>query len=284
MNGEKITYGDFFERFVKTFDSEMFRLEVRDYYSGSDKEVAAFKSGDLLNAGYGGEMGTWETNLKSKVSEGKRCVRAHIVSEKLSDYLKWEIHWAYKYTAALGEKIRIVPEAVLGELSQNPLISEDFQLLDNQHLVLVQYEPNGRYTGHYLVDDQKAVEHARDVRDQIMTLGTPVLSNFQEYWSDIADAWGLDIEAPFTIELGSGELEIPVLLRGFKPSKGMVLVTDYAILTNNVEELTAKGFGYSCFSDDTDAYRPEKDDEIVQELLNDWGWSGTGKLPTKQGK
>ncbi len=104
------------------------------------------------------------------------------------------------------------------------------------------------------------------------------VTKFQEEWNEIAVRWGLYVKAPFVVKLIHGEVTVPVLLRDFGASHGMLLVTDYGLISPHWEELVSLGFGFSCLSEPDGVSHPD-DDEALMEMLSDWGWSGSENPP-----
>ena len=103
-------------------------------------------------------------------------------------------------------------------------------------------------------------------------------TRFQEEWFAHAERWGLRVEAPFVVKLREGEVTVPVLLRDFGASRGMLLVTDFSLISSCADEFVNLGYGYSCLSEPAGVAHPA-DDEAFLEMLSDWGWTGSGNPP-----
>ncbi len=91
---------------------------------------------------------------------------------------------------------------------------------------------------------------------------------FQREWIEISEFLGLDIQLSYEIELGYKRLTVPVLLEGFGADKGMLLVTDFDLIADVVEELVNIGYGFSCLSE---PLLEPIDWKSVEEMLLDWG-------------
>ncbi len=104
------------------------------------------------------------------------------------------------------------------------------------------------------------------------------ITRFQKEWNDIATKWGLTVETPFVVVVAGERITVPVLLRDFGASRGMLLVTDYDLISAYTNDLIDLGFGFSCLSEPTGVRHPE-DDQALMEMLVDWGWSGSGNPP-----
>ncbi|MDR0247385.1 MAG: hypothetical protein LBI16_03180 [Burkholderiales bacterium] len=108
-------------------------------------------------------------------------------------------------------------------------------------------------------------------------------SLFPEDWRAIAEDLGLEIISPFDLILLSGTcVRVPVLLRNFGGSVGMLLVADFSTIAPFVDEIDYSLYGYSTLSEPTKIY--DKNDiegrEAAIEMLEEWGWTGEkGKEP-----
>ena len=102
---------------------------------------------------------------------------------------------------------------------------------------------------------------------------------FQTMWHAIAARWNLSVEMPFEVTLASGVITVPLRLQHFGAPNGMLLVTNYATIAPYADELVRLGFGYSCLAEPREPYSPEVNDESIRDMLEDWGWSGSGEPP-----
>lgn len=105
------------------------------------------------------------------------------------------------------------------------------------------------------------------------------LSRFQKEWDEAAKRWGLRVDIPFVVELANDQVTVPVLLRDFGAFHGMLLVTDFKLISTHTDELARLGYGVSCLSDPGGLAHPD-DDQALIEMLSDWGWSGRDEAPT----
>jgi hypothetical protein len=68
-------------------------------------------------------------------------------------------------------------------------------------------------------------------------------------WHEAAADLGLDIVAPFVVELGPDEQPtVDALLRGFGAQLGMLIVSDYEVIAPFAKRLVEAGFGFSAMS------------------------------------
>ncbi|MGF1595296.1 MAG: hypothetical protein ACFCUW_18600 [Kiloniellaceae bacterium] len=96
------------------------------------------------------------------------------------------------------------------------------------------------------------------------------VTTFQRHWIEISKRLGLSIQLDYEMSLQEKRLVVPVLLEGFGAEKGMLLVTDYPLISDVTDEITALGYGFSCLSP---APGPI-DWPSVMEMLQDWGATG----------
>ena len=102
-------------------------------------------------------------------------------------------------------------------------------------------------------------------------------SRFQLQWKQTAARLGLDVDCPFSLSVGDGRVTVPVRLKHFGGQHGMLLVTDFSLIRSCAQELVDMGFGFSCLSETSDS--EAVDDDVIIEVLRDWGWAGVGDPP-----
>jgi hypothetical protein len=95
--------------------------------------------------------------------------RVHVVTEPLTDYMRFELTWAYAPNVAAGEDIRIVP---VGPDRPWPadLPHEDFWLFDSSVLYAARYADDGYWLGVESVTDPTAIVAACRWRDAALHL------------------------------------------------------------------------------------------------------------------
>jgi hypothetical protein len=155
--------GDDFRALVRDFEHTAFRLETLSRYSFpyEAEPLRRFLAGEPQDLGW---MASWREFVTASRTAGKQVGRVHIVSEPLSDYLRFELTCAYPYTSSAGEEIGILP--VPRGTWPADLPRHDFWLLDSCRLAVLHYEDDGRFLGAELVSDPAViVQHSywRDV-------------------------------------------------------------------------------------------------------------------------
>lgn len=117
-----------------------FRLETLQSYD------VAYERGEFAAFLRGGQPdmtpGPWQEMIAAHVAAGRELSRVHVVSEPLSDYMRYELA-CYPLNAAAGENIRILP---VPEGHWPPGIGyQDFWLFDDRDVWLMAYDRKGRF-------------------------------------------------------------------------------------------------------------------------------------------
>jgi hypothetical protein len=123
----------------ESFRSSAFRLECLPSYAViEDDESEAFHlwlAGELPPK----KEREWPKLCASAVAARKSMQRVRLVSEPLSDYLRFEMDWGYPANVAAGEDIRILDHEPAG------LLKVDFWLFDDATAVALEYDDDGRF-------------------------------------------------------------------------------------------------------------------------------------------
>ncbi|MFC1406560.1 MULTISPECIES: DUF6879 family protein [Streptacidiphilus] len=130
-------------------------LELRDLYA-VDHESAAYKA--WRREGHRGEegmdpdgpyWGTWTRTVREAVARGVAVRRARVVSEPVSDYIRYE-HSGTAVNLAAGEEVRWLPRAQASDLL---LPGNDFWLFDSTTVRLGLFSGDGALVGHEVSTD-----------------------------------------------------------------------------------------------------------------------------------
>ena len=158
-----ITNDEFAQQF-KDFKHSAWKLEVRDRYNVS-KEAADIQhflqTGDLGRSENFAQTSTWHRNVTSGRAQGKTWQRARVVSEPLSDYIRWE-HAVTRFNIEAGEDIRWLPR-------DNPAVKElpdfDFWLFDDSWGCLLHFDDDDAPSTSEHIDDPATIALYRQWRD-----------------------------------------------------------------------------------------------------------------------
>jgi hypothetical protein len=110
----------------------------------------------------------WTSMVRAAVANGKTFQRIHLVSEPLSDYLRYELEWWYRPNTEAGDDVRILPEYMVpaGELPTLAALG-DYWLFDSRDLWVMRYHSDGRF------------QYAEQITD-------PAAIVIRSYWRDAA--------------------------------------------------------------------------------------------------
>jgi hypothetical protein len=154
------------------FERSAFRVEARDRYDVDDErgEFAAFLEGKNFPPRTA-ESDPWLALVAGGKAVGRLIERVRLVGEPLTEYTRFEFT-GYRENIAAGEKVRVVPRTALADADQG-WASEDFWIFDEELVVLLSYDDEGRFLGvhqageshPYLAAKQRALSLAVDFED-----------------------------------------------------------------------------------------------------------------------
>lgn len=115
-------------------------LEMRDGYMLDDPDFHAWQAGHRLNPGDRSSWWRpWLQNIVNAVARGTDVRRARIVSEPVSDYIRYEYAVTFPNVLA-GEQVRWLPRRQSTDLV---LPGNDFWLFDQETLLINHFSGNG---------------------------------------------------------------------------------------------------------------------------------------------
>lgn len=152
--------GDEWRAMFRGIQSEAWRLETLPQYlvPQESDELESFRAGKRIDPiTY---SSPYTEDLKRLQGEGKRKGRVHVLTQPLSEYLRFEFSRYYAPHALAGEDIRILDVTE----RENPLQGvQDFWLFDRSTVVLMNYEEDGTQINRELYEGDPApfVEYQR---------------------------------------------------------------------------------------------------------------------------
>ena len=155
-----------FGRLFASFRYTAYRLEALQWYDVSyEREpVRRFVAGDTHVTDP--TKPEWVSVIRNAVSTGRRMERVHVVTEPLSEYIRYELTCSYGPNVAAGEDIRILPVRQ-GEWPGD-LPREDYWLFDSSDLWSMTYDDAGAFLHADLIRDPAAIVRACYWRDAAM--------------------------------------------------------------------------------------------------------------------
>jgi hypothetical protein len=165
---ESVTSAEFDSLFT-SFAHTAYRLETLQRYDVSyeDESYAAFLAGQPMPAD--AAKNDWTSMISEATRAGKSFRRVHVVTEPLTDYLRYEIEWSYGPNVAAGEQIGII----VGKPEDLGLPERDYWLFDSRDLWVMDYDDEGRFLSAELVDDPAVIVEHGYWRDKALHLAVP---------------------------------------------------------------------------------------------------------------
>jgi len=132
-----------FEQFVQDFDSlfrrRVFRLETLDWYDAPNERepYARFLAGQPADLAW---REPWKRIVRGHREAGRIMQRVHIVTEPVSDYIRFELLRVYPANVEAGEDVRILGRGAAAGIIQ----SADFWLFDDDLAAVLKYDNEGQ--------------------------------------------------------------------------------------------------------------------------------------------
>lgn len=147
-------------------------LEMRDWYSADDEKdrfERFMATGRRDHAAEASERREWLDLMRTVSGSGVRVRRARIVSEPVSDYIRFEWHGAGP-TIEAGEDLRWLPRRHASGLA---LPGNDFWLFDERTAMFNHFSGDGRPLGQELTSDPATVELCTAAFEAVWDLAIP---------------------------------------------------------------------------------------------------------------
>jgi len=139
---------------LQNFERSAFRLETLPEYNVPQEAemLAKFKRGEPVDLP---DDHPWLERVRHHCRAGKLMRRVRVVTYPLTDYLRMEMAW-YRKSVEAGEDIRITETRLSG----------DFWLFDDQTVVVLHYDSEGRFTG--TTTEQGSLTRYLSIRDRAL--------------------------------------------------------------------------------------------------------------------
>ena len=145
-------------------------LEMRDVYY--DNELfAAWRQGRgrMDWADRSSWWGPFYQQIADAVARGVEVRRARVVSEPLTDYIRWEHYWTHANVAA-GEQVRWLPRRHATDLC---LPGNDFWVFDSDRIRVHHFSGDGDIIEREITDDPGLIQHCTVTFDAIWARAVP---------------------------------------------------------------------------------------------------------------
>lgn len=151
------------------FKYSAYRLELLDEYDSPSARirVARFLAGDPDDAGV---RAYWDRVVGEARRAGKTMQRVHVITEPLTDYLRFELAF-YCGSVRAGEDIRILPGDLAAGLD---LPGFDYWLLDGERVAVMYYGDRGIWLRTEIVTEPSFVADCCRWRDEALSRAVPL--------------------------------------------------------------------------------------------------------------
>jgi hypothetical protein len=168
----KLISGEELRKLFVMFKHEALHLEMRDVYVVKD-EVERFAR--FLEKGYrdheaeAEERRPWMTLIQDLTAAGKFLRRARIISEPVTDYIRYEWEGTGPNVEA-GEQIKWLPRRLASVIA---LPGNDFWLFDNSIVIFTVFTGEGDVFERQLMTDPAVVQLCHSAFDAVWSIATP---------------------------------------------------------------------------------------------------------------
>lgn len=137
---------------IKSAVSSAVHLEMRDVYTPDDPVFLEWQAGklDVGSPAYPG----WFEEVREHAARGVEFRRARIVSEPITDFIRFEYEITSALNVAAGERVRWLPRSQASDLC---LPGNDFWVFDERIVRFGYFAGDGAYLGDEAVDEQSVV-------------------------------------------------------------------------------------------------------------------------------
>ena len=142
---------------LAAFRYSLFRLETLQNYSGSSEDDAFAEWRRTGRIPVTAELQQWCERIRDRVGQGCRIQRVHVVTEPLTDYVRFELA-SYAPNVQAGEDVRIIP--VRGDQWPADVQAADFWLIDARRLWTMSYSSEGAWLGAEPTTDPQCIADA----------------------------------------------------------------------------------------------------------------------------
>ncbi len=158
-------------RLLASCQREAVHLELRDAYAVQNEaeRFALFVATGRYQGADAPDRRQWLDLIRSVTQAGKRVRRARIVSEPVTDYIRFE--WAgTEYNVEAGEDVRWLPRRLASHIA---LPGNDFWLFDDTTVIFSVFTGDGDLAERQLTTHTAAVELCRAAFEAVWQLAIP---------------------------------------------------------------------------------------------------------------
>jgi hypothetical protein len=156
-----------FSQLIAATTTSAVHLEMRDTYTPDDQRYVGWLAGQPLPDPANPD---WSNLVRIHVARGVSFRRARIVSEPLTDFIRFEYELTSTVNIAAGEKVRWLPRRQASDLC---LPGNDFWVFDERLVRFSHFAGDGEFLEDELVDNQAVVKLCADAFEAVWERAVP---------------------------------------------------------------------------------------------------------------
>lgn len=156
---------------ISSAGQSVLHLEMRDAYAVDDPEFADWKAGRAVDPAdrEAWWVPWWHGSIQAAVSRGVRVRRARVVSEPVTEYIRFEYDVTYTNVAA-GEEVRWLPRRLASDIA---LPGNDFWLFDERLAVFNHFTGAGHAAGNEVCEVPATLKLCADAFTSVWERAVP---------------------------------------------------------------------------------------------------------------
>ncbi len=146
-----------FAELLRSAQRTAVHLEMRDVYSVGDEKDGFEEFLRTSRTDFDPDSPFWQgwtPLVRETVARGVQMRRARIVSEPVTDYIRWE-HALTPVNVAVGEQVRWLPRRLASDIA---LPGNDLWLIDDRRVMFHWFTGDGAWAGHEFTEDSDVVK------------------------------------------------------------------------------------------------------------------------------
>lgn len=158
-----------FAELLASCDHSAVHLEMRDAYAATER-FGAWRRGERID--WDNRASWWDEYLQAIANTAARGVvlrRARVVSEPVTDYIRWE-HYVTRELTEAGEQVRWLPRRRATDLS---LPGNDFWLFDGRLARVHHFDGDGAVVDDEFTEDPALIKHLSDAFEAVWERAVP---------------------------------------------------------------------------------------------------------------
>ncbi|MER7280462.1 DUF6879 family protein [Dactylosporangium sp. NPDC000244] len=167
MPAQLIDEAEFYDRLFN-FQRSAFRLEIQPKYHEPEEHeaVASFAAGDPHDPTELPGLRLWFDRVRDLTERGRTMRRVRVHDTPPTDSQRWE-RWIDPHNKAAGETIHYLTRSQAEEIGLLKAVGDniDFWLLDDEAVIVMRFDADGRRISNELITDPARVQQACEWRD-----------------------------------------------------------------------------------------------------------------------